>query len=131
MYVPASRANCTTTSASSWSCWLNLSRLTGMIEGRAESLAGEAARCADSIATSVHDLPHRLYPARPLRLVGLVAALEGLLADLSLRSARATFSHRTSRQPSRRILTLCLFRIAQEALQNALNTVKLSMCPCT
>ena len=47
----------------------------------AEAVAEEAKRTAD-IATSIHNLSHRLHPTR-LRVIGLVAALESLAAECS------------------------------------------------
>ena len=47
----------------------------------AEAVAEEAKRTAD-IATSIHNLSHRLHPTR-LRVIGLVAALESLAAGAS------------------------------------------------
>ena len=79
-------------------------------------------RCnrAQGIARSVHDLSHRLHPAK-LRLIGLVAALQGLRHELSQPDVAITFTARaTFPRRSRSDVTLCLFRIAQEALQNAI-----------
>jgi signal transduction histidine kinase len=90
-----------------------------MVQGDARTVAGEAVTYADGIFTSVHDLSHRLYPAK-LRLLGLVAAIQGLLGELSPRGPRITFTHENVQKALPRDLTLCLFRIVQEALQNAL-----------
>ena len=98
---------------------MDLHQLTGMLEGDAKAVAGEAVKYADDIATSVRDLSHRLYPAQ-LRLIGLVATLHGLLDELSHRSPSITFTHENVPTTLPPDLTLCLFRIVQEALQNAL-----------
>lgn len=73
---------------------------------------------AHSIARSVHDLSHRLHPAK-LRLIGLVPALNALQRELSQPGIAITFTH--SGVPPRLApdLTVCLFRIVQEALRNA------------
>ena len=84
-----------------------------MVQGSAETVADEAVRYADGIATSVRDLSHRLYPAK-LRLVGLVAALEGLMRELSHHSPSITFTHENVPAALPPDLTLCLFRIVQE-----------------
>lgn len=68
---------------------------------------------------SVHALSHRLHPDR-LRLIGLVAALDGLHAELSQPDMAITFTHENVPAALPPDLTLCLFRIAQEALRNAL-----------
>lgn len=100
---------------------LDLHQLTTMVQGDvdAEAVAGEAAKSADGIATSVRDLSHRLYPAK-LRLVGLLVALQGLCRELSHRSPSITFTHENVPATLPPDLTLCLFRIVQESLQNAL-----------
>jgi signal transduction histidine kinase len=98
---------------------LNLSRLTRLVQGHAGIVAGEAVKCADGIVTSVHDLSHRLYPAR-LRLIGLVPALDALLGEFSRRGPGITFTHENVPTALSPDLTLCLFRVVQEALQNAL-----------
>ena len=55
------------------------------------------------------------------RLIGLVAALAGLQHELSQPASPITFTHdRRARRPCRRASRLCLFRVVQEALQNAL-----------
>jgi signal transduction histidine kinase len=98
---------------------LNLYKLTGMVQGGAEAIVGETQKYANGIVAGVRDLSHRLYPAR-LGLVGLVAALEGLVRDLSHHSPNITFTHENVPPRLMPDLTLCLFRIAQEALQNSL-----------
>ena len=91
-------------------------------DGEAEKLAREALTRADSIAKALHDLSHRLHPAK-LRLIGLVSALNGLQRELS-RSDKSdveiTFSHDFVPPALPHDLTLCVFRVVQEALQNAI-----------
>jgi signal transduction histidine kinase len=85
----------------------------------AEGLAREALERVHSVAKSVHDLSHRLHPAK-LRLIGLVAALHGLERELSQRDCAVTFTHENVPSALSPDVTLCLFRVIQEALQNAL-----------
>jgi len=82
-------------------------------------VADEAVKRTEEIVTSVHDLSHRLHPAR-LRLVGLVEALEGLQSEMSGPDVTITFAHENVPPMLAPDLNLCLFRIVQEALQNAL-----------
>lgn len=82
------------------------------------SPAKEAAGRAQGIARSLHDLSHRVHPSRP-RLVGLVAALEGLQRDLSVSGVTIDLTHNDVPASLPTEITLCLFRVAQEALQNA------------
>jgi len=75
---------------------------------------------ARAVAASVHDLSHRLHPAN-LRLLGLVSAIEGLLDELSQYPLTITFTHENIPRKLPAELTLCLFRVAQQALQNAIH----------
>jgi signal transduction histidine kinase len=92
-------------------------------EGRerpdAATLVEEACERAHGIAKSLHDLSHQLHPAR-LRMLGLVPALSGLQRELSRPDCLIDFS--SDRVPNNlpHDITLCLFRVAQEALHNAL-----------
>lgn len=90
-------------------------------DGEAEKLAREALARTDNIAKTLHDLSHRLHPAR-LRLIGLVAALKGLKRELShseKSDVAITFTHEEVPATLPHDLTLCIFRVVQEALQNA------------
>jgi signal transduction histidine kinase len=66
----------------------------------------------------VRDLSHRLHPAK-LRLIGLVAALKGLQAEMSHSGVAIVFTHEGVPPSLPSDETVCLFRVAQEALQNA------------
>jgi two-component system sensor histidine kinase UhpB len=54
-----------------------------------------------------------------LRLIGLVAALDNLRHDLSLPDLPIVFSHRDVPAEIDQNIALCVFRVAQEALGNA------------
>jgi signal transduction histidine kinase len=86
---------------------------------RYEGPAAEALTVAKDIAKSLHELSHRLHPTR-LRMIGLTAAIEHLCADLSRAGLSIRFTHDNvpSLLPSE--VMLCLFRVVQEALQNAI-----------
>jgi signal transduction histidine kinase len=101
----------------------NLNLLGRTVQGDAEAVAAEAVKRTEEIVTSVHDLSHRLHPAR-LRLVGLVEALDGLQSELSKPDVTITFVHENVPPMFVPDLNLCLFRIVQEALQNALKYSK-------
>jgi len=81
-------------------------------------LAVDALSRAQGVARSVHDLSHRLHPAK-LRLIGLVAALTGLQHEPSHSGIPTTFTHDNVPRSLPPDVTLCLFRIVQEAMQNA------------
>ena len=85
----------------------------------AERLTTGALRRAEAVSKSVRVLSHRLHPEN-LRLIGLVPALSRLQRDLSTADVTVTFSHERVPAALPHDLTLCLFRIAQEALRNAL-----------
>jgi signal transduction histidine kinase len=89
--------------------------------GTAETLAREAIARTDNIARTLHELSHRLHPAK-LRVLGLVPALNGLKRELSkseMSTSAISFSHDNVPAGLPHDLTLCIFRVAQEALQNA------------
>jgi signal transduction histidine kinase len=77
-----------------------------------------ALETTHGISTSVRQLSHRLHPSR-LQLIGLVAALDGLRRDLSPPHLSIAFSHRDVPADINSDIALCLFRVAQEALGNA------------
>src|SRR5215471_15871710 len=77
-----------------------------------------ALETTQGISTSVRDLSHRLHPAR-LRLIGLVAGLDGLRRDLSPPHLSIDFTHQDVPAVIDPDIALCLFRVAQEALGNA------------
>ena len=99
---------------------MDLRLLSRKFQSSAEvSAADEAVKRAEGIAMSVHDLSHRLHPAR-LRLIGLVGALDGLQAEMACNGVTIAFTHENVPPTLPPALTLCLFRIVQETLQNAL-----------
>ena len=70
------------------------------------------------ISKSLRELSHRLHPPK-LTSAGLIAALDNLCRDLSPPHMTLTFSHRDVPTEIDDGTTLCLFRVAQEALLNA------------
>ena len=98
---------------------IDLELLDRSTKGDSEGLLNEAVSRTQSVARSVHDLSHRLHPAK-LRLLGLVAALHGLQHDLPPSNMAVTVTHDNVPSAIPPDLALCVFRIAQEALQNAL-----------
>jgi signal transduction histidine kinase len=81
-------------------------------------VVGAARIRAHSIARSLHDLSHRVHPAT-LRLIGLLPALQALERELSESEMAIAVTHENVPMlPDE--LTVCLFRIVQEALTNAL-----------
>ena len=83
-----------------------------------DELARSALQRTKIIAHSIHALSHRLHPAK-LQLMGLVPSLKSLHRELSKTGVAVAFTHRNVPDGLPFDLTLCLFRIVQEALQNA------------
>jgi signal transduction histidine kinase len=73
---------------------------------------------AQGISTSVRELTHQLHPAR-LQVMGLVAGLDSLRCNLSPPHVSIDFCHRDVPDEIDPHIALCLFRVAQEALANA------------
>jgi signal transduction histidine kinase len=91
---------------------------SGPVDDR-PGLAAQAWGRTQTLAGSVHDLAYRLYPAK-LRLIGLVPALQGLQREMERSVIVMNFVHRDVPQGLPPDVTLCVFRVVQEALQNAL-----------
>jgi signal transduction histidine kinase len=84
----------------------------------AATLARGALGRAHGIANSLRDLSHRLHPAK-LRLIGLVPALASLQREATSADTAVTFTHENVPAVIPPDVTLCLYRVAQEALHNA------------
>ena len=84
---------------------------------RAEMLS-QAQETTQSISNGLRELCHRLHPPR-LKLEGLVASLESHCRDISPGHPSIAFSHRDVPADIDQNVALCLFRVAQEALGNA------------
>jgi len=70
------------------------------------------------LSSAVHDLSHRLHPSK-LEQLGLVAALGGLCRELTQsHGLDVKFTHHLGPGMIPPDAVLCLYRIAQEALQN-------------
>jgi signal transduction histidine kinase len=81
--------------------------------------AAAALTLAQEISSSLRGLSHQLHPTK-LGVIGLVSALESLCTELSHAGVAIAYTHDNvpSALPSQ--VMLCLFRVAQEALHNAL-----------
>jgi signal transduction histidine kinase len=84
------------------------------------SLAVDLSREAREISTGISQLSHQLHSSA-LEILGLEAALQGLTRDLSLAyGLNIAFSSDGELSPLSAEVNLCLFRVAQESLSNAL-----------
>ncbi len=87
-------------------------------DSRNEGPAVEALAVAKDIAKSLHELSHRLHPTR-LRMLGLAAAIDHLCAELSRAGVAINYTYVNVPATLPSEVMLCLFRVVQEALQNA------------
>jgi PAS domain S-box-containing protein len=70
------------------------------------------------LSTAVHDLSHQLHPSK-LEHLGLVGALRALCREMIRHHGlEVAFTHRDLPNSIPEAVTLCLYRIAQEALRN-------------
>ena len=79
----------------------------------------EALLRAKTLSRSARDLSHQLHPST-LRLVGLVGALTQLQRDLSRSGITITVAAEHVMPALPDDIALCLFRVAQEGLHNAI-----------
>jgi signal transduction histidine kinase len=97
---------------------IELDRLHSELRVGSTKRLSQALETAQGIATSVRELSHRLHPSR-LQLIGIVAGLDSLRRDFSTPNLAITFCHRDVPAEIDQKIALCLFRVAQEALGNA------------
>jgi PAS domain S-box-containing protein len=100
-------------------------RLNGLAQAPPDSAAGLRQGIEDAREEAVHlgndiqGLSYRLHPPR-LELVGLAAAAAGLCGELSNRqNVKIDFHAESIPNDLSQQVSLCLFRVLQEALQNA------------
>jgi signal transduction histidine kinase len=98
---------------------IDLDRLrSDQLQAHSAKRLARALEAVQGISTSVRELSHRLHPSK-LQLVGLVAALDNLRRDLSPPHLTIAFCHRNVPAEIDQNTALCVFRVAQEALGNA------------
>jgi PAS domain S-box-containing protein len=86
------------------------------LAGRVQGLSIQVKQ----LSTSVHDLSRQLHPTK-LEQLGLVAAVSGLCKELGQsHDVRIEFAHHDFPEAIHADTALCLYRIAQEALQNVI-----------
>ena len=80
---------------------------------------GTLSRQTDEIATDVHALSHELH-SHKLRLLGVVPAIRDFCSEVSARhKVEVEFTHDDVPDTVPPEIALCLFRVLQEAIQNA------------
>jgi signal transduction histidine kinase len=98
---------------------IDLQRINDSSQGPVQKIVRDAQKRVKGLLKSVHDLSHRLHPAN-LRLIGLLAALGQLQRDLSRPGITISVAAENIAPVLPDDIALCLFRIAQEAMQNAI-----------
>jgi signal transduction histidine kinase len=99
---------------------LDLEQLGDTAQTRsAIQLSRETMQRTKQVAKSIHELSHRLHPAK-LRLIGLIPSLESLCREMSQPGLDVTFTHEGVRLLVPDELSLCLYRIVQEGVRNAI-----------
>ena len=87
-------------------------------QGHSATRLSRALETAQGISTKVRELSHQLHPSK-LPLIGLVDAIDNLRRDVSSPHRPIAFSHRDVPADIDQNIALCVFRVAQEALLNA------------
>lgn len=86
---------------------------------RMQLTLADARKSLQQLATSIHNLSHELHPAK-VKLLGLGPTLETLCRNVSIESgARISFDGQNIPPEVSEDSALCIFRVTQEALQNA------------
>jgi PAS domain S-box-containing protein len=77
------------------------------------------ANVVKEVSTDIRNLSHELHPSM-LELLGLVAAMEGLCREITRQHGlKVQFTYSNVNGQMQKDVTLCLFRVVQEALRNA------------
>jgi signal transduction histidine kinase len=82
---------------------------------------------AQEISADIHRLSYRLHPSK-LDHLGLAAAIKSLCEHLNAGNLRVYLHQQGFPAPLPNDITLCVFRIAQEALRNAVKHSKATHC---
>ncbi len=91
--------------------------MTPPASGTLPTRLDELWRRTNEISSEVHGLSHRLHPSK-LEALGLVATIRGHCRDISRHGIVAHFSEREAPTGIPADVSLCLFRIVEEALSN-------------
>jgi signal transduction histidine kinase/integral membrane sensor domain MASE1 len=95
-----------------------LTRDTARLSSKSRQQLHEIAQVSTEVSSSIHNLSHQLHPYK-LDTLGLVASLRGFFSEFSRQhNLQVRFVHRDIQGQIPKDVTLCLFRIVQEALRN-------------
>ena len=91
---------------------------TAGFSSKARQQLNNISEIASEISSNIHDLSHQLHPSK-LDTLGLMASVRGLCREFSEQpKLQVQFVHEDIPGPIPKDVTLCLFRIVQEALRN-------------
>jgi PAS domain S-box-containing protein len=91
---------------------------TPHLSSKARQELQNVAKVVREVSSDIHNLSHQLHPSM-LELAGLVAAVKGFCEEFSKQhDLQIKFVHNDVPGQISKDLTLCLFRIVQEALRN-------------
>jgi PAS domain S-box-containing protein len=91
---------------------------TAGLSSEARQQLHKIAEIATEVSSNIHDLSHQLHPAK-VNILGLVASLGGLCREFSEQhNLQVQFVHNDIPGRPPQDVTLCLYRIVQEALRN-------------
>jgi signal transduction histidine kinase len=97
---------------------LDLDQLSGDGAVHDRDVVDRLSRGMQELGRAVHDLSHRLHPAK-LQMLGLVPTLQRLRDEACSRGLNVRFMHADVPSALPPALSVSLYRVAQEALQNA------------
>jgi signal transduction histidine kinase len=88
-------------------------------DGNKETRFGELTKKVQRLSTDVHRISHELHPAK-LNQLGLVATIRGFCRETeAVRGFKVAFEANNIPRALPDDVSLCLYRVVQEALQNA------------
>jgi PAS domain S-box-containing protein len=91
---------------------------TASFSSKARQQLHSISEIASEISSNIHDLSHQLHPSK-LDTLGLMASVRGLCREFSEQhKLQVRFVHEDISGQIPKDVTLCLFRIVQEALRN-------------
>jgi len=90
------------------------------LSSRARQQLHDLAEASAEISSSIHNLSYQLHPSK-LDTLGLVASMRGFCTEFSQRHKLGVlFVHHDIQEEIPKDVSLCLYRIVEEALQNVL-----------
>jgi signal transduction histidine kinase len=98
---------------------VDLELMGRMPQGASGAMVEKVVDRGHRIGKSMHDLSHQLHPTK-LRLIGLKASLESLRQELATSGITIALSFDDMPPSLTSDVTLCIYRIVQEAVQNAI-----------